>query len=55
MKTQKQSQQIIEAHREDLVIAEAAVKAWQARVADIKKSLSNHEKHAAKVETLAKK
>jgi hypothetical protein len=55
MKTPKQSQQIIEAHRKDLATAEEAVKFWKGRAADIKKSLRGHEKHAAKVESLAKK
>jgi predicted translin family RNA/ssDNA-binding protein len=55
MKTPNQSQQIIEAHRNDLATAEEVLKVWKNRVRDIKKSLRAHEKHAAKVEKLAAK
>jgi hypothetical protein len=55
MKTPKQSQQIIEAHRKDLALAKEAVTFWQGRAREIKKSLREHEKHALKVEALATK
>lgn len=53
MKTPKQSQLIIEAHRKDLETARYAVEFWKVRVNDLEAGLESATEHAGAVDRLA--